>query len=179
MPGVLTMSTEPTRPGSIERGRAIAESMMDHATAEYRQRLAEEGSGTPAAPAVEPVEPQSPSVGGTGSRTGVLKAQRGAEAADVEHGRQIAMTAMDLAEARYRHEHGQPHRHEHCETCAREAVADAAKPGHLREAAASLRTIADHMPDTSSAAELRPGIEYAATLLGHTADDLTDLKGTS
>jgi hypothetical protein len=129
---------------------------------------------TPRLPAVDAPQPLTPSVGGTGSRTGGLKTQRGAEAADIEHGRQIAMTAMDLAEARYRHEHGQPHRREHCETCAREAVADAAKPGHLREAAASLRAIADHMPDTSSAAELRPGIHYAATLIGHTADDLTE-----
>jgi hypothetical protein len=77
------MSTEPTSPGSIERGRAIAESMMDHATAEYRQRLAEERSGMPRPPAVEPVEPLSSSVGGTGSRTGGLKAQGSAQASDL------------------------------------------------------------------------------------------------
>jgi len=51
---------------------------------------------------------------------------------------------------------------------------NALKVAHLNEAAMSLRTIADRMPDTASAAELRPGIEYAATLLGHTADDLTE-----
>lgn len=53
------MSAEPTRPeaASIERGRLIAESMMDDATAAYRARLAEERSETTRAPAVEPVEP--------------------------------------------------------------------------------------------------------------------------
>jgi uncharacterized protein (DUF433 family) len=54
---------------------------------------------------------------------------------------------------------------------------NALKPAHLREAAASLRAIADHMPDTASARELRPGIEYAATLLAHTADDEGDGDG--
>jgi hypothetical protein len=47
------MSTDPTRPdaASIDRGRLIAESMMDHATAAYRARLAEERSDAPRPPA--------------------------------------------------------------------------------------------------------------------------------
>jgi hypothetical protein len=53
-------------------------------------------------------------------------------------------------------------------------VADAVRPVHYREAADSLSQIAEHMPDTSSAADLRPGIQYAATLLRHTATDLED-----
>jgi hypothetical protein len=47
----------------------------------------------------------------------------------------------------------------------------------LIAAAASLHTIADHMPNRSP--EFVRGVRYAATLLGHTADDLTELKGTS
>jgi hypothetical protein len=49
--------------------------------------------------------------------------------------------------------------------------AEAAKPAHLREAAASLRTIAEHMPGYHP--EFVRGVLYAATLLGHTADDHT------
>jgi hypothetical protein len=58
-----------------------------------------------------------------------------------------------------------------------ERIAKTMRPIHLHEAAASLRAIADHMPDTASARELRPGIAYAATLLGHTADDEGDGDG--
>jgi hypothetical protein len=100
------MSTEPTRPGSIERGRLIAESMMDHATAGYRQRLAEEGSGMPDAPAVEPVEPQSPSVGGTGSRTGGLNPEGSAQAAESTPAELLEAARQALiSEAREAHQH--------------------------------------------------------------------------
>jgi predicted RNA-binding Zn-ribbon protein involved in translation (DUF1610 family) len=55
-----------------------------------------------------------------------------------------------------------------------EEIDDALRPVHYREAADSLAQIAEHMPATSSAADLRPGIQYAATLLRHTATDLED-----
>lgn len=95
----------------------------------------------------------------------------------VEHGRQIAMTAMDLAEARWRHEHGQPHRRDHCETCAREAVADAARPGHYREAADSLDKLAaarlDTAPDAIAYARAE-GIKIAADRLRSAAKGMED-----
>jgi len=97
--------------------------------------------------------------------------------ADTSNGRQIAESMMDRAEARYRHEHGQPHRRDRCEDCAREAVADAARPVHLREAAASLYRLAARRkataPDAVAYARAE-GLDEAATLLDHTADDLTD-----
>jgi hypothetical protein len=47
---------------------------------------------------------------------------------------------------------------------------NALKPAHYREAAASLRAIADHMPGRSP--EFVRGVRYAANLMAHTADDL-------
>jgi hypothetical protein len=88
----------------------------------------------------------------------------------IEQGRQIAMTAMDLAEARYRHERGQVHRREHCEDCAREAVAAAARPVHYREAAASLRNYAHRGMHPERFRAFRD----AADLLASTARDLTE-----
>jgi len=97
--------------------------------------------------------------------------------ADATRGRQIAESMMDRAEARYRHEHGQPHRRDRCEDCARQAVAAAARPGHLRDAADSLRAIAE--ASTAHTEEWRAGVLYAASLLAHTADDLTDELSTT
>jgi len=102
--------------------------------------------------------------------------------ADTTHGRQIAESMMDRAEARYRHEHGQPHRRDRCEDCAREAVADAARPDHIREAAASLYRLAARRrataPDAVAYARAE-GLDQAADLLNRTADDLTDELSTT
>jgi hypothetical protein len=132
---------------------------------------------TPRPPAVEPVEPPA----GPETGTGGLNRHRDAQAGEST----IHITAEDMAcgpltietdhvlsfapeptypPATIPHE-TMPHL---------AAFINALKTAHYREAAASLRVIADHMPDTASAAELRPGIEYAATLLGHTADDPTE-----
>jgi len=46
----------------------------------------------------------------------------------------------------------------------------ALRPVHLHEAAASLKTIAAHMPGRSQ--EFLDGVAYAATLIGHTATDM-------
>jgi hypothetical protein len=100
------------------------------------------------------------------------------EVVSIEHGRQIAMTAMDLAEARWRHEHGQPHRREHCEACARQAVAEAARPVHYREAAKSIRAMADAdeaaEPPIGCEINYLRGLRRAADLLDSTARDLTE-----
>lgn len=45
-----------------------------------------------------------------------------------------------------------------------------AQAATLRDASTSIRTIADHMPGRHP--EFVRGVRYAATLLGHTADDL-------
>jgi len=84
--------------------------------------------------------------------------------ADTTSGRQIAESMMDRAEARYRHEHGQPHRRDRCEDCAVQAVVDAVRPVHYQEAAASLR---------------RLGHDAAADLLDSVARDLTDELSTT
>ena len=116
------MSTDPTRPdaASIERGRQIAESMMDDAGASYRRLLAEERSEPPRPPAESngdgPAAPES----GTGEAGPETSAQ-----------------------------------------------ADA-----LRHAANSINAIALYMPGKHP--EFVRGVRYAATLLGHTADDLTE-----
>lgn len=47
-----------------------------------------------------------------------------------------------------------------------------AQAATLRDASTSIRTIADHMPGRHP--EFVRGVRYAATLLGHTADDLTE-----
>jgi len=47
-----------------------------------------------------------------------------------------------------------------------------AQAATLRDASASIHTIADHM--TRRHPEFVRGVRYAATLLGHTADDLKE-----
>jgi hypothetical protein len=77
--------------------------------------------------------------GSTARGTGEPRAHGGAEA--IESGRQIAVSMMDRAEAKYRHEHGQPHTREHCETCAEEYWSNRLRPVHYTEAASSLRKL--------------------------------------
>lgn len=97
-----------------------------------------------------------------------------ADQAAIERGRQIAESMMDHAEARHRHERGQPHRRDQCEDCAREAVADAARRPHFLEAAASLHEIAAHrLAKSTDALETAraEGIDQAATLLERAMQD--------
>jgi hypothetical protein len=135
----------------------------------------ERGSEMPRPPAVDAPQPLSPSVGGTGSRTGGLKAQGSAQAGEGTPLDTVAriLVGSDWDDGIVYTDLG------HRDDIRSYAVEiDAAlRPVHYREAAASLRAIADHMPDTSSARDLRPGIHYAATLLGHTATDLEDGDG--
>jgi hypothetical protein len=142
--------------------------------------------GAPIEPAPSiPVPAAQPGAGATdtaGTETDRGTGERGthgrSEVVSIEHGRQIAMTAMDLAEARWRHEHGQPHRREHCEACAREAVAEAARPVHYREAAKSIRAMADAdeaaEPPIGCEINYLRGLRRAADLLDSTAHDLED-----
>lgn len=109
--------------------------------------------------------------GSTGKGTDQVRAHGNAES--IERGRQIAVSMMDRAEAKYRHAHNQPHIREHCETCAEEYWSARLRPVHYREAAASLRKYA------------RPGMhpEYvkgfisAAALLDSVAFDLGEEAG--
>jgi hypothetical protein len=161
------MSTEPTRPtaASIERGRLIAESMMDRATAEYRARLAEERSEPPRPPAEAHSGAPNTSETGSDRGTGVAATPVGVQAVE----RTPAETIYRILVLPW----GTRHNREHVREVA-EGIDAEMRPVYYREAAASLRAIAEHMPDTASAASLRPGIEYAATLLSHTTDDLTE-----
>lgn len=109
------------------------------------------------------------------TRTGVPETLSEAQA--IESGRQIAVSMMDRAEAKYRHEHGQPHLREHCEACAEEYWANHLRPVHYREAAASLRAIAAANRDVQSEAYIN-GIESAAGRLDSVARDLDEEGGT-
>jgi hypothetical protein len=133
---------------------------------------------SPRLPAVEPVEPPAGPETGTGGLNRHRDAEAGDAAADFKPGTPaewimhadrapLFRTEPDFPPATIPHE-AMPHL---------AGFINALKASHLHEAAASLRAIAEHMPDTSSAAELRPGIRYAATLLGHTATDLEDGDG--
>jgi len=192
------MSTEPTRAtaASIERGRQIAESMMDDATVAYRRRLAEERSETTHAPAVEPVEPPAGPERGTGEAGPETSAQaavmipadliesnpgiRGGEPCMKGTRVPAADVAGLLADGL---PWGQVHEYfpsvplppwEGCSSMVacgcRPDVGGAAKAATLRDASASIHAIADHMPGKHP--EFVRGVRYAATLLGHTADDL-------
>lgn len=72
----------------------------------------------PRPPAVEALGAVDRSNADTGRGTGVREAHARPEA--IERGRQIAVSMMDRAEAKYRHANGTPHLREHCETCAEE-----------------------------------------------------------
>jgi hypothetical protein len=72
------------------------------------------GEGMPRAASVEP----APALAASERGTGVREAHARPEA--IERGRQIAVSMMDRAEAKYRHANGTPHIREHCETCAEE-----------------------------------------------------------
>lgn len=114
------------------------------------------------------------------TRTGVSETPSGAQAVDsvsIERGRQIAVSMMDRAEAKHRHEHGTPHLREHCETCAEEYWSDRLRPVHYREAAQSLRKIAagriSTAPDALAYARAQ-GLAEAADLLDSVTRDLED-----
>lgn len=148
------MSTEPTRPdaASIERGRQIAESMMDDATAAYRRRLAEECSETTHASAVEPVEPPAGPERGTGGPEAHGAAQAG--------GYTPAETIYRILVLPW----GTRHNREHVREVA-EGIDVEIRPAYYREVAVSLE---------------RLGHTAAAKAVRSTARDLTDdLKGTS
>jgi len=123
------MTTEPT----------TGDEQVAAALADYGQWLAEERperrAETPAATAVA----AAPGLTGQKrpeTRTGVSETLSVAQA--VESGRRIAVSMMDRAEAKHRHEYGQPHIREHCETCAEEYWSDCLRPVHYRELADSL-----------------------------------------
>jgi hypothetical protein len=176
------MSTEPTRPaehvitpddrcpcGQPQEGSGYCSYAC---FSKYEMGSPLMDAETPRLPAVDAPQPLTPSVGGTGSRTGGLKAQGSAQAIEGTPLDTVAriLVGSDWDDGIVYTDLG------HRDDIRSYAVEiDAAlRPVHYREAAASLRAIADHMPDTSSAADLRPGIHYAATLIGHTADDLTE-----
>lgn len=127
-----------------DRKRLLAE--VDRLRAENARLAAQDRVSGPETPQGHPSE-----------GTGVPGPEKPAQA--VERGRQIAVSMMDRAEAAYRHEHGQPHTREHCESCAEEYWRTRLAPAHYREAAASLRAL---------------GHDTAAELLDSTARDLEE-----
>lgn len=108
-------------------------------------------------------------LGSTGKGTSETEPYGTAES--IERGRQIAVSMMDRAEAKHRHEHGQPHTREHCETCAEEYWTNRLRPVHDREAAASIEAFAAHLrsgfPNGTgqSTEDYLRGIEAAAKYL--------------
>ena len=181
------MSAEPTRPdaASIERGRLIAESMMDHATAAYRARLAEERSDAPRPPAeVHPGATGTPDPT-TDRGTGEAGPETSAQA-----GESVAFSAeFDLgtpAEWIMRN-HDAPVIHTEPAyppaTIPNEALPyiagfiNAIKAFHYREAAASLRVIVERRTSDQASPDLQlhlDGIRYAAERLDSTAKELED-----
>ncbi|MEU5157339.1 hypothetical protein [Glycomyces sp. NPDC021274] len=98
--------------------------------------------------------------GSTGKGTSETEPYGTAES--IERGRQIAVSMMDRAEAKYRHEHGQPHTREHCETCAEEYWSNRLRPVHYTEAARSLRRLDQHAAATLLESVARDFDEEAA-----------------
>jgi hypothetical protein len=127
-------------------------------------------SGMPHTPAQPLASGTDTSGTGSGRGTGVREAHGTAQA--FEEGRRIAVSMMDRAEAKYRHENGIPHLREHCETCAEEYWSNRLRSVHYREAAESIRKYADGLKfafDATAAV----GMRRAAGLLDSTARDLS------
>jgi hypothetical protein len=148
----------PTKPGVCRRRRPKVKPESSNA-----------GSG------VEKSRPGT-AQGSTARGTGEPKAHGTAEA--IERGRQIAVSMMDRAEAKYRHEHGIPHLREDCESCAEEYWNNRLRPVHYREAAESLRKIADADekadPPIGGEVDYLRGWRHAANRIESVAKDLED-----
>lgn len=143
----------------------VALTTIDTGGDEYAVRISGAAPETPHAP----VEGNGDGPGAPGSATGGLEPEIPAQTID---GRpltasEIISRTLVLAFGTSRHDRAELRE-------IAEALAAALRPVHYRESAASLQGIADHWPDTASADDLRPGLRYAAALLDHTADDLTE-----